>query len=294
MLDFVIVGAQKSASSFLHLCLAEHPEIQSPKSEMPLFENDLPNDEYEKQLSRHLVAGFGIFGIKRPNYLGTPGVAGKIFSFAPKARIVCVLRDPIHRAMSSYFHYIRDGFIPVIDCNHGFSLILDNATFCRAFPRAKEIILFSMYAAGLREYFLRFSRENILILFHEDISADPRRAVKETYSFLGVDQTYVPDALNSRPQRVVYDLQALSIIAGSNDFRYHYNEDRTRLRPRKMPPEEERLVRRMHQLAVDVEGSAPRKPALGPEIRARLLDHFREDIEMLEGLLHKDLSHWKT
>lgn len=35
---FVVIGAQKSASSFMQLCLAEHPDIYMAEGETPFFE----------------------------------------------------------------------------------------------------------------------------------------------------------------------------------------------------------------------------------------------------------------
>ncbi|MEO0445086.1 MAG: hypothetical protein AAF191_03305, partial [Verrucomicrobiota bacterium] len=38
VLDFFIVGAQKSATTFLHHAIAEHPAVSMPRGEISLFQ----------------------------------------------------------------------------------------------------------------------------------------------------------------------------------------------------------------------------------------------------------------
>jgi len=39
MLDFLIIGAQKSATTFIHRCLLEHPSVFMPPGEISFFED---------------------------------------------------------------------------------------------------------------------------------------------------------------------------------------------------------------------------------------------------------------
>ena len=41
--NFVIIGTQKAATTFLHGCISEHPEVWMPAEEIPAFESP----EYE-------------------------------------------------------------------------------------------------------------------------------------------------------------------------------------------------------------------------------------------------------
>lgn len=72
--NFVIVGAQKSASTFLHRCLEEHPEVYSPSQELRFFENPefltARIEKLEALFKEH--ADKLLRGIKRPDYLGKP------------------------------------------------------------------------------------------------------------------------------------------------------------------------------------------------------------------------------
>ena len=71
--DFAIIGAQKSATTFLHGCLAEHPEVYMPRAEIPFFESP----DYERSKISDLAGLFAgrsekWLGFKRPNFLGKP------------------------------------------------------------------------------------------------------------------------------------------------------------------------------------------------------------------------------
>src|SRR3954453_11545774 len=109
MPSFVVIGAQKSASTFLQTCLADHPDVFMPKGELAFFES--PDYEratltdlrrlFEGRLERRL-------GFKRPNYLCKPEVPARLAKDLPDALLLSVLRKPLDRAISAYFHYIRD------------------------------------------------------------------------------------------------------------------------------------------------------------------------------------------
>jgi len=102
--DYIIIGAHKSASTFVHKCLMEHPDIYMPKDEIPFFE--IP--DYESSSLSELEKYFKgrkekRFGIKRPSYIGKPEVPARISNDLPDAKLIAVLRDPVDRAVSSYY-----------------------------------------------------------------------------------------------------------------------------------------------------------------------------------------------
>ena len=104
-LDFVIIGAQKSASSFVHLCLLDHPEVYIPEKEIPYFENP----DYKKKDLKNIILttkeykkNYKAIGIKRPNYLGKDEVPARIFKNNPNIKLIVVLRNPIESHFSIF------------------------------------------------------------------------------------------------------------------------------------------------------------------------------------------------
>ena len=125
-LDFMIIGAQKSCSSYVHFCLLDHPEVYIPEEEIPYFENpDYENKDLTK-IKLDSCKEYKMIGIKRLNYLGEDEVPKRIFKNNPKIKLIAILRNPIERAISAYFHNIKYGFIPVINLEKGLLKILNS------------------------------------------------------------------------------------------------------------------------------------------------------------------------
>ena len=104
-----------------------HPEIYLPKNEIAFFEDpDYGKGDLKKLQSMIDAPGGKLVGIKRPIYLGKPEVAPRIKHHLPWAKFIVSLRDPVERALASYMHYAKFGFIPAIDPNKGFLKLFDN------------------------------------------------------------------------------------------------------------------------------------------------------------------------
>jgi hypothetical protein len=128
--NFVIIGAQKSASTFLQVCLSDHPNVFLPNGETPFFESP----DYEQSNVSDLERIFEKrsekrIGIKRPNYIGKPEVPKRIEFHLPHAKLIAVLRNPIDRAISAYYHNINYGFIPPINVENGIRKIITQPSF---------------------------------------------------------------------------------------------------------------------------------------------------------------------
>ena len=232
--NFLILGAQKSASTFIQDCLSEHPEVFMPENETPFFESpDYENGELIELESLFDGRGERLLGIKRPAYLAKPEVPERIAQHIPDAKLVAILRNPLERSISAYYHNMRYGFIPPRNIEAGLRDII-TGKYEFDYPRSGEIIEFGRYHKHLQRYTKHFGKEQILILFHEDILNDKLGEVRKTYRFLGVDESFVPKALNSRPQAVLYSLTRLRLLALRNRFTYSYSKTRTRVYLKKM------------------------------------------------------------
>lgn len=103
-IDFLGIGAQRAATTWLHKCLKRHPQIRLPtsKKEVHFF-----NREYERGLDWY-YSQFGrresnqIVGEITPNYLNVEEAAERIQCHFPETKLFCILRDPLHRAHSSF------------------------------------------------------------------------------------------------------------------------------------------------------------------------------------------------
>lgn len=293
--DFIVIGAQKSASTFVQGCLQDHPDVFLPDGETPFFESP----DYENGSLDALQAIFAgrtesRQGIKRPNYIGRPEVPARIASDLPDAKLIAVFRNPVDRAVAAYFHQIKYGTVPPLELEEGMRRLLDDPVYQKAYPRCSEVIEFGYYAKYITLYQQFLQKGALLPILHEDIISDPLAVVRKCYDFLGVDQSFTPPSLHSRPQKVVYSIPRLRFLTLRNRFMHDYSADKTRLQMRNMNPLEWLAVAAITLVdrAVVSRLYASQKPKISAELRARLQDIYASDITHLELIIGRDLSAW--
>ena len=106
--DFVGIGAQRAATTWVYQCLQEHPEVfvAMPK-ELHFFDA-----QYEQGLSWHeghvqSACQYKAVGEITPNYLNVDQAIPRMAKVIPDARLFVVLREPVARAYSAY-QLLRD------------------------------------------------------------------------------------------------------------------------------------------------------------------------------------------
>jgi hypothetical protein len=113
--DFLIVGAQKAATTSLHFYLNQHPQlIGSRPKEVRFFDRD---ENYEKGLdwykhnfpnTKSLFGKFKYFEAT-PEYMYRSFVPQRIYEFNKDTKIIVALRDPVQRAYSAWLTYRQFG-----------------------------------------------------------------------------------------------------------------------------------------------------------------------------------------
>lgn len=294
--DFYIIGAQKGGSTFLHHCLKEHPEIYMPEEEIALFEKKDYGPAVIKKLENRLSQGkkYKSIGIKRPMLLGNSIAAKRISKYTPSAKIIVILRNPIKRAVSAYYHNMRMGLIPIVSPDKGFATLLEKGEI-ENYPRSKNILKFGLYAHCLKYYFKYFPRKNVHIVFLEDVKEKPLESIQKMYSFLGVNKNYKPLSLNKRPMKGIYSLYRIRYLKLLHRFLYK------KVTPKGIIPKENKTALDAVALAmiykVDeklVSKLFPgNKPTIKNELVMLLKKYYKKDIDNLEILLNRKLHFWK-
>jgi hypothetical protein len=295
--NFVIIGAQKSASTFLQVCLSEHPEVFMPQDEIPFFESpDYESNDISRLKNLFNNRNENTLGIKRPNYIGKPEVPKRIEFHLPNAKLIAVLRNPIDRAVSAYFHYINYGFIPCVDFEKGMRQLIAQPSYGKQYGRSQEIIEFGFYFKYLNKYEHFLKNRRLLVLLHDEILRNPLESIQKAYRFLDIDPDFTPIALNYRPQSVMYNLARLNLLRIRNRFFYNYNSDRTRLYRKKMNLLGFVIVKFLNTVdgIILARILKNRKPKISIELRKIIYQKYENDIRDLESLIDKDLSGWKN
>lgn len=297
MVDFVIIGAQKCGSSYIHNVIREHPEVYSPGEEIPFLEDpDFHNNGLEK-----IAACFrGIspklkWGVKRPNYLAKEEVPKRIYNHLDQPKLIAILRNPIERFISAYYHYINTGFIPPVEINKGIKKI-SGRKWKNKYPRAIELFEFGLYHKGLKRYFELFNSNDILILLYDDLITDKLKVIKRGYRFLDIEKNFIPNKnLNKKPQKVIYSINRLKLLKIKNRFQYNYSKDRMRYFKKENLNKKDKIALKTINTLDNIlfrYTKSHTKPALEPDTYKLLKNYYRADIEKLSKLIGKNLNYW--
>ena len=112
--DFLGLGVQKGGTTTLYRLLERHPSVfLPPVKEVHYFSLHFGEGEawYRNQFAS--AASGQRCGEVTPYYLFHPEVPQRVHALLPKARLIVLLRDPVERALSQYFHSRRLGFEPL-------------------------------------------------------------------------------------------------------------------------------------------------------------------------------------
>jgi hypothetical protein len=101
-------------------------------------------------------------------------------------RLVLCLRDPVARLISQHKHEIRLGRV-ASDCSLERG-IEDNPSYVEQ----------SLYFSQLSRWLEHFPLASFHVVIFEKLFADPARAVRELYEFVGAAPSFVPDTLHEK------------------------------------------------------------------------------------------------
>lgn len=272
--DFICVGASKTGTNTLFQCLSEHPQICMPKHLKGLRFFD---QFYERGLTWY-TSFFthcdkdSLKGEISETYLSNKLVPERIFKNLPEAKIIMTFRNPYSRTFSDYLQLTRLGKI--------------RGSFDQAVLNYDNLIFDSLYFEHMQNYLKFFPRNNILIMFFEELQENPLQFVKDIYTFLDIDSSFLPKSL--------YNYSNVTTMPRSRFFsRFSYSLYWF-LRKKNMLSlisfaKQNSLVRKLLFKAPEKD----RVENIQETTKEYLYNHFQPEIDKLSHFLEKDLSHWK-
>ena len=105
--NFIIAGAEKSGTSSLLFYMSEHEDIFTPaKKEIHFFDD---GDNFNEGIDWYKQWFTGWSGEKAigectPIYMYFPECAQRIHDVYPEMKLIFILRNPVDRAYSNYWH----------------------------------------------------------------------------------------------------------------------------------------------------------------------------------------------
>jgi hypothetical protein len=181
--DFVGVGTQRSGTSWWYRLVCDHPGVQEGPKELhffdPFFTREFSDADllaYHRLFPRPPGRLIGEWSPRYMHDLWTPALLRRA---APDARILVLLRDPVHRYESGVSHELNRfmrGVRRGPRRQHAAGLI------------ANDALSRSLYGRQLRDLLDQFDRQQVLVLQYERCVADPAGELRRTYAFLGLEE----------------------------------------------------------------------------------------------------------
>lgn len=215
--DFIIIGAQKAGTTSLFSYLAQHPQLHpSSKKEVHFFSDGKRagvdrfgrgEGWYRSHFPRGeaLRAGDQAFEAS-PSYLFHPLAPERIHRIVPSARLIVMLRDPVDRAISHYFHQRRKGreTLPILEAMQAEEERLAPA-LARENYRDPVFRQFSykrrgVYHEQIRRYLEYFPLGQLLIFDADELFSRPETTLARVWRFVGAEAAV--EGLDLAPRNV--------------------------------------------------------------------------------------------
>lgn len=282
--DFFIVGAAKSATTSLYGYLDQHPGVCMSAIKEPNYFTAIEIEQQKlyyansnpPRTENAYHALFGQcgetqrWGEASVSYLFYPETALKIKAYNPASKVIIVLRNPVERAFSHYLMDRRLGFA---------KKSFEELVYVDKNPLSiQQYLEYGLYTSQIEKYTAAFPAAQIHIVLNEDIKSDAAGQLKLIYNFLEVDQEFCAD-LSLRHN------EALSGKNGLVRSAYQYTWLRKMVKTL-LPKKVLQYLINRYFVKQKIEPDA--------ELKTTLLAYYKDEIDKLEKLLNRDLSHWKA
>jgi len=188
--DFIICGVQKSGTTSLHKYLEQHQSIKfEPKViEVHFFDNPEQYSQGEEEFTKH-------FNGRNTNKLIGQATSSYIYDFVPErihkytpdTKLIFILRNPVERAYSHYWHAKSK---KREDLSFEKGLQEENNRIHKDYFHLTNYSYFStgLYMKMIESFLKYFKKEQLHFVILEELKADLATEIKEITDFLGVDE----------------------------------------------------------------------------------------------------------
>lgn len=290
---FLVLGTNKAGTGTLDTVLRRHPDVFLPfRKEVHFFNDDV---NYGKGAAWYIEtfyassAGAVARGDITPSYLYfgdkvVPRIA-EVYGDRPP-RMVVILRDPVARAYSRYWHGRRLAVNEPLSFEDALAAederlaaeetgLLARGRFRYAYYRG------GLYSEQLARYFDRFARDLFHIMLVDDLARDFDATVRALFTFLGVDATVPVLAVRSNAARA-------GRAAGVEQWIRSQSWLGRLVRPHLSP----RMLSYARKALRAPFRTTSAYPPMDPATEAALRARYLPEIERLERLIDRDLSAW--
>jgi len=307
--SFIVVGAVKAGTTSLYNYLGQHPEIQMSSSNWPRYfhvadgapDFDAMAEQFGDELREESegrynmmcppsvprdISGYDsmwpqgnqVNGEVSPTYLHDANVCKLIAERIPHAKLIAVLRNPVDRAYSHFVMDRRRNWESIPDFDD--ALAAEPADVDEFWWGRRQYVRHGLYANTVRQYQESFAPGQLKVMFYDDLIADSDAYMREMLTFIGVDPEFRIDT-TTRHHKGLVKSQSLKSRLLYAQF-----------------PGKQFLKRHLPSVAREkiqgrIEDATHAEPEpMSSATKSRLVDMFRDDVNALQSLVDRDLSHW--
>jgi hypothetical protein len=269
--NLVVIGGLKCGTTSLHHYLNLHPEIgMSRPKELNYFVEELNWGLGEDWYANHFADADRVRGESSPHYTNEPrftGVAERMSdTLGPDARVIYVVRDPIDRMLSHFLHNVGGGY--------------DRRDLETALSDPDSAYLHrSLYAMQLEPYLNCFGGDRVEVVTREELLYERAETMRRLFALLGVHEDFTSPQFSREWET--------GSGKGSGGFRLMDRAVRLpglRALDRNFDRLPESLRWVVERIVHDPGSGEAQKPAVPADLRERLEERLRPDVERLERL----------
>ncbi len=294
MPNFLIIGAAKSGTTSLYEYIKQHPSVFLTELKEPRFfalEDQVLdykgparniNHRSVTRLSDYhalfnTVADETAVGEASTIYLYDQKTSSNIKRHIPNCKLICILRNPVDRAFSSYSHLVRDGY-ETLSFEEG--LAQEKVRIEENWPHLWHYAKGGFYYEQVKRYVDDFEAGQVKIYLYEDLLHRPQWLINDVFQFLRIDTSFQPDTsrksnISGSPKR-----KFVSQMLATDNWAKTISR---LLLPKSTRAKIYKFVKQQNLGKAD---------SITVETREMLTQLFRKDIIALSALIQRDLSHW--
>ena len=193
---FLGVGTQKGGTTTLYRMLRQHPEVFIPKEKEVHYFTKFYDRGEAWYAGKFADAPAGrVRGEITPFYLFHAAVPERIQALRANMKIVVLLRQPVERTLSQYYHSCRwkletlpleEALAAEEERLHGALEVIETPGGNHLSYQEHSYLARSRYEEQLPRYFERFGKKRVLVLRSEDFFSGDRSVLSQLEQFLNI------------------------------------------------------------------------------------------------------------
>jgi len=286
-----IGGAHKAGTTALLSGLAQHPGLaRHPQSELSFFVED---EEYRQGFEsrawrRYLPEGLERRGFvaKHVKLLYRRQAVERLQGHSPRTLLVFLLRHPVERARSAYWHARAQGREDLESLEA--ALEAEPARLAAGMPpwHDRAYVQNGLYARHLEGVLEVFPHEQVRLLLIDELRTDFVGVCRGLCTSLGLEADFTPVPSGANRARRARSPRLARGLSRLFESRAPWKRGLRAALP-------DRLALELRGALVRWNSRPFEPPAVDPGTRARLLERFAADTARLEGLLGRELPAWR-